>query len=108
MPSDAALEEFVTGRDRVIATVRAAGAADLTHIELAWGSSVPPPELADWVASLVADGTLGARTGPGRRGPVPPCGPGGRAAHVILDEEALERATRTRAELLEDDWPELR
>ncbi|MGP8072495.1 MAG: hypothetical protein ACLPZM_05135 [Thermoplasmata archaeon] len=108
MPSDAALEEFVTGRDRVIATVRAAGAADLTHIELAWGSSVPPPELADWVASLVADGTLGARTGPDGVARFCLAGPVDGPAHVILDEEALERATRTRAELLEDDGPESR
>jgi len=103
--SDDALIEFVTGRDRVIATVREAGAADLDHIEQAWGSSAPPSELADWVASLVADGTLGARTGPDGVARFCLAGPPAGPAHVILDEDALERATRARAELLGDEDP---
>ena len=101
--SDDALLEFVTGRDRVIATVREAGAADLPRIQQAWGSSAPPSELADWVASLVADGTLGARTGPDGVARFCLAGPPSGPAHVILDESMLNRATQARAELLEDD-----
>jgi hypothetical protein len=102
LPPDEDLRQMVEGRDRVISLVRDARAIDLADLESAWGSSPAPPELADWVASLVADGTLGARTGPdgvarfcliaGADGP----------PIVLLDPDALARAEAARRELTEE------
>jgi hypothetical protein len=101
-PADEDLRRMVEGRDRVISLVRDARALELTGIEAAWGSAPVPPDLADWVASLVADGTLGARSGPDGVARfyliTSPDGP----PVVLLDFEALERATTARRELTED------
>jgi hypothetical protein len=95
-PTDGELRRFVEGRDRVIAAVRDAGVADLARLEADWGEGLPPPELADWVASLVADGTLGARTGPDGVARFclsgSPLGP----PRVLVDEGLREAARRTR------------
>jgi hypothetical protein len=99
---EATLGELVLGRDRVIATVRDAGAIDLAGIERAWSAEFPPDDLADWVASLVADGTLGARTGPDGVARFCLAGPASGPAHVILDADALDRATRTREDLVRE------
>jgi hypothetical protein len=100
--SEADLRRFVEGRDRVVSLVGEAGVADLTQIEAAWAGSPPPAQLSDWVASLVADGTLGARTGPDGVArfclATSPLGP----ARVILNEEALVEAARLREALLND------
>ncbi|MCI4372350.1 MAG: hypothetical protein L3K02_01705 [Thermoplasmata archaeon] len=101
-PTDGDLQRLVEGRDRVISLVRDGRALDLAGIEGAWGSAPAPPDLVDWVASLVADGTLGARTGPD--GVARFClivsadGP----PIVLLDSEALDRASATRRELTEE------
>ena len=97
--SEEELHHFVEGRDRVIAAVERAGVADLALIEAAWTGTSPPAEIPDWVASLVADGTLGARTGPDGVARFCLAGPALGPAHILLDEEALAAATRAREEL---------
>ncbi len=100
--SEEELQHFVEGRDRVIAAVEAAGVADLARIEAAWTGTAPPAELSDWVASLVADGTLGARTGPDGVARFCLAAPALGPAHIVLDEEALAEATRARDALVRE------
>jgi hypothetical protein len=106
VPDETELRAMVEGRDRVIAIVRDARAIDLASLEARWGAAPRPPELADWVASLVADGTLGARTGPDGVARfcliASPDGP----PIVLLDLDALDRATATRDALTGPDPPE--
>jgi hypothetical protein len=100
-PTDADLRRLVAGRDRVIALVRDARAVDLAGLEAAWGSPAPP-ELADWVASLVADGTLGARTGPDGVARFCLIASADGPPIVVLDPTALDRATAARRALTEE------
>jgi hypothetical protein len=105
-PDETELRQMVEGRDRVIDLVRDARAIDLAGLEAGWGATPRPPELADWVASLVADGTLGARTGPDGVARfcliASPDGP----PIVLLDLEALGRAEATRREITGGDPPD--
>jgi len=64
--SEAELARLAEGESRVVELLRRAGALDLPGLEAAWETAPVPPELADWVASLVADGTLTATVGPDR------------------------------------------
>ena len=97
------LRALAEGRGRVVEIVRAAGSADLTGVEAAWTPAPPPAAIADWLASLVADGTLGADVGPDGRarfrladGTAPP-------PQVTVDPAVLERALRERDSALADD-----
>ncbi|MGB6501322.1 MAG: hypothetical protein WBG19_08000, partial [Thermoplasmata archaeon] len=76
------------------------------EIERGWSPSPAPAELADWVASLVADGTLGATVGADGRARF--CVSAGRAPEpqVTLDSAAFDRAIRHRDEVLDDSHPE--
>ena len=95
------LHALAEGRGRVVEIVRAVGPVDLEGVEAAWAPAPAPAALADWLASLVADGTLGAEVGPDGRArfrlaeDAPP--------RVTVDPEALERALRGRDESLADD-----
>lgn len=89
---------FAEGRAEVIELVRSVGPADLATIAAGWGTDRPPPDLDDWVRSLVADGTLTAATmSDGRVAytlaaePPEPSAP-----RVTLDPDALERAVAAR------------
>lgn len=104
-PADEDLRRLVEGRDRVISLVRGARALDLVGIEGAWGSAPAPGELTDWVASLVADGTLGARTGPDGVARFCLVASADGPPIVLLDPEALARAATIRRELTEDPSP---
>jgi len=104
-PADGDLRRMVEGRDRVISLVRDARALDLCGIEAAWGSTPVPRDLAGWVASLVADGTLGARTGPDGIARFCLIASADGPPIVLLDPEALARVTATRRELTEDLAP---
>jgi hypothetical protein len=105
---EAELRSLVEGRDRVIALLRDARALDLAGLEAAWGTAPPPPKLADWVASLVADGTVGARSGPDGVArfclAASPSGP----PVVLVDPGALERAAAARRALDEERDPSAR
>lgn len=54
------LRELAEGRETIVALVRAAGSLGLAEIEASWSPHPSPPALADWIASLVTDGTLTA------------------------------------------------
>jgi hypothetical protein len=95
------------GRSQAVELVRRAGAADLAEIEVAWSPGPAPSDLAEWLASLVADGTLGATVG--RDGRARFCLADGRPAdpHVIVDAEEFDRGLQRReAERKDADAPD--
>lgn len=104
-PADEELRRMVEGRDRVISLVRDARALALGDLEGAWGSAPVPSELVDWVASLVADGTLGARTGPDGVARFCLVASAVGPPIVLLDPDALDRAAAARRELTEASDP---
>ena len=95
---EADLRRLAEGRSQVLELVRRAGAADLAELEAGWRPSPPPADLSDWLASLVADGSLSARIDPDGRARFYPVD--GRAAgpRITFDPEAFERAQRRRDE----------
>jgi hypothetical protein len=101
-PDEADLRRLVEGRDRVIALVREARAVDLAGLETAWGDGPAPPELPDWLASLVADGTLGARTGPDGVARFCLVASADGPPLVLLDPDALARVTAARRALMDE------
>jgi hypothetical protein len=97
------LRRLAEGRAAVVEIVRAAGPVDLRALEAAWSPPPAPPDLADWVASLVTDGTLGAELG--TDGTARFCVPPGAAEEptVTFDSAALDEAVRRREAALRDD-----
>lgn len=94
------LERLAEGRARVLEIVDSAGSAGYDAIAGAWGTA-PPPELVDWVASLVADGTL--RTRPGPTGAEFCLVPAAQTApRVTVDPDAAERALARREAAVRD------
>ncbi|HTT73991.1 MAG TPA: hypothetical protein VMG99_07630 [Thermoplasmata archaeon] len=97
-PIEEALRRLADGRADVVELVGRLGPATRDEIAAAWDPPPAPPELDEWIASLVTDGTLvpGARDdgtaalalGPEPAGRDPPS--------VELDPEALERAIARR------------
>ncbi|MGA8543483.1 MAG: hypothetical protein WB947_08125 [Thermoplasmata archaeon] len=55
------LQRLAEGRASVVETVRRHGPVDLAGLASVWEPPPAPPDLADWVASLLTDGTLDAR-----------------------------------------------
>ncbi|HTP54423.1 MAG TPA: hypothetical protein VML94_05635 [Thermoplasmata archaeon] len=96
------LHRLAEGRSQVVEIVRRTGGADLEEIGAAWTSAPPPVELADWLASLVADGTLGAALGADGRARF--CLAPGRAneLRVTVDAAAFDRALRRRDEMRDE------
>lgn len=96
-PDEEALaRELAEGRAAVIEIVRAAGKSGGATIADLWDPPPAPPDLVDWIASLVADGTLReVRTGTGEvsyeLAPEPP-----DPARVIVDPEEIDRAVARR------------
>lgn len=99
------LERLALGRAGVVELVRRAGALGLAGLESGWVPPPAPPDLADWVASLVADGTLGASIGPDGIArftiAAPPAGP----PRVTIDVAAFDRALAHRSAELADRDP---
>ncbi len=91
-----ALRSLAEGREKVVAHLKA-GPRSVGEIEASWDPPPAPPELADWLASLVADGTLGASLGPDRVARFRLADGPGRL-RVELDPAALEAALRRRDE----------
>ncbi|HTT15485.1 MAG TPA: hypothetical protein VMG81_06920 [Thermoplasmata archaeon] len=90
------LERLAEGRATVLAIVGAQPGTTAAAIASAWDPPPAPPELDDWIASLVTDGTLTETRGPlGVPTFAPAPGPAERPL-VTLDEEALERAIARR------------
>jgi hypothetical protein len=87
---------FAEGRGAVLEIVRTAGVATMRSVEEAWVPGRPPADLDDWVASLVADGSLLVRDPAGESAefflaPERPSDP-----RVTVDEAALDRAVARR------------
>jgi hypothetical protein len=92
--SERDLQALAEGRARAVELIGRAGAVDLAGLEAAWGEPAPPA-LADWLASLVADGTVRGTVGTDGRprfclAERPP------APRVTVDPEALDRSLRRR------------
>ncbi|MGI0154845.1 MAG: hypothetical protein ACREDE_01740, partial [Thermoplasmata archaeon] len=60
---EVALQRLAEGRATVIEIVRRAGPLDLAGVAAAWAPPPAPPDLADWLASLLTDGSLAAAVG---------------------------------------------
>jgi len=81
-----------------------AGAVDLAGLEAGWGGPAPPA-LADWVASLVADGTLRATLGEDGRARFCLAAEPPEPLQLTLDPEELDRVLRRRDEELAGGGP---
>ena len=97
------LRRLAEGRETVVDIVRRAGSLALPEIENAWEPPPAPPALADWVASLVTDGTLTVTLGEGGRARFVVAERLRREPKVTLDEDALERGLARRDAAVEDD-----
>jgi hypothetical protein len=94
------------GRAVVVEAIRSLVHADPEAIARAWAAEPVPPELDEWLASLVADGTLLAAPGPDGTldyslAPValdPP--------RVTVDELVLERAVAAREAAVRENEPD--
>jgi hypothetical protein len=102
------LRRLAEGREAVVDLVRRAGPLALPEIEDAWEPPPAPPALADWVASLVTDGTLTVTLGEGGRARFTVADRPSREPKVTLDEEALERGLARRDAAVEDDHDDAR
>lgn len=90
------LRSLAEGRARVVAILGSGGPRDLAGVEAAWEAPAPPA-LADWLASLLADGTVTTVGGPDGR-PRFALSPRFAPPRVELDVERLEAALRFRDE----------
>jgi hypothetical protein len=97
------LQRLAEGRALALGIVERLGAADLRAIESAWDTPPAPPDLADWLASLVADGSIGATIGSDGVARFCSGTPGPSAPRVTVDPDDLDRAMRRRAEALDAD-----
>jgi hypothetical protein len=102
------LRRLAEGREAVVDLLRRAGPLTLPDIEDAWEPAPAPPALADWVASLVTDGTLTVTLGEGGRARFAVADRPSREPMVTLDEEALERELARRDAAVEDDHDDAR
>jgi hypothetical protein len=90
------LRRLAEGREQVVAIVRERGPVDLAGLAAAWEPAPAPPDLSEWVASLLTDNSLGAVFGddgvarfvlePGSEEP----------PRVTIDEAAFERSRLAR------------
>ncbi len=106
------LARLAEGRARVVEIVEAAGTVGLAEIAARWADGPTPPELADWIASLVADGSLRARPGPDGRAEfcLAPPHDGAPEPRVTVDLDAAARALARRDAAVreeDDDGPGL-
>jgi hypothetical protein len=90
------------GRGTILEIVRAAGVATFASIRAAWDPGTPPPELDDWVASLVADATLLVRFLPEGTAEFSVAPERPRDLRVTVDEGALDRAVARRESAFRD------
>ncbi|MGA3022677.1 MAG: hypothetical protein ABSE66_07765 [Thermoplasmata archaeon] len=97
------LRRLAEGRETIVDLVRRAGALGLHEIEATWEPPPAPPALADWVASLVTDGTLTVTLGEGGRARFALSERPGWEPRVTLDEDALERGVARRDAAVEGD-----
>jgi len=90
------LRRLAEGRETVVGIVRRSGPLGISEIEAAWDPPPAPAAVADWVASLVTDGTLTAILGEGGRARFALAPPTAGRPYVTLDEDALEEGIARR------------
>jgi len=100
---EAELRRLAEGQATVVEIVRAKGPLTLREIEAAWEPPPAPPALADWVASLVTDGTLTAALDPGGTAKFSLAERPEREPKVTVDEEALAQGIARRDAAIEPD-----
>ncbi len=96
------LRRLAEGRATVVEIVREGGPLGIAEIEARWEPPPAPAAVADWVASLVTDGTLTATIGEGGRARFVLAERPVEAATVTLDEDALEREIARRDAAVDD------
>jgi len=96
------LQRLAEGRAKATELIGRAGALDLPELERCWGAS-PPPDLAEWLASLVADGTVRATVGEDGRPRFCLVGAPADGPRVTVDPEVLDRSLRRRSEALDPE-----
>jgi len=102
-PAEEELRALAEGRARIVELIARSGPVDLPGLEAAWDPPPAPRALADWLASLVADGTVRATVDDDGRprfcvGTVPAPTP-----RVTVDLDELDRSLRRRDEALRAD-----
>jgi hypothetical protein len=97
------LRRLVEGRETIVDLVRRAGSLGLAEIEAAWEPAPAPPVLADWLASLVTDGTLTASLGEGGRARFALAERPVEEPKVTFDENALDREIARRDAAVGDE-----
>ncbi len=101
-PLEEAMRQLSEGRARIEEIVDATGGATLSELARVWDPPPAPPELAEWVASLVTDGTL-APTESVAGETLYRLAPREEGVRITLDPEELERAIARRAEETEPE-----
>lgn len=97
------LRRLAEGREKIVELVGRSGSLGLAEIEAAWTPGPAPAVLADWLASLVTDGTLTVTLGEGDRARFslaerPPA----EEPKVTFDEATLEREIARRSAAVGD------
>ena len=101
---EAELRRLAEGRATVVEIVGAKGPLTLREIEDDWKPPPAPPAIADWVASLVTDGTLTAALDAGGRAKFALAERSDDEPAVTLDAEALAQGIARRdAAIAPDD-----
>jgi hypothetical protein len=90
------LQRLAEGRAAVVEVVRRDGPIDLAGIATVWDPGPPPPDLADWVASLLTDGTIDAKFGDDGVARFVLAEPLSPATHVTIDVDAFDRGQDAR------------
>lgn len=98
-----AARRLAEGRAEVVEAVRRAGHADRAEIARSWEPDPPPELLDEWLASLVADGTLVVAAGAEEAPEYALAPPLPEAPRVTVDADALERAVAAREEAVRPD-----
>jgi hypothetical protein len=96
------LQRLAEGRAAVVELVRREGPIDLAGIASVWDST-PPADLADWVASLLTDGTLDARFGDDGVARFVLAVGTGPEHHVTIDVDEFDRGQEAR-DAARADW----
>ena len=98
------LRRLAEGRATIVELVRRSGSLGLHEIEDAWDPPPAPPALADWVASLITDGTLTATIGSGGQARFALAErPAVEEPKVTFDEETLDREIARRDAAVTDE-----
>jgi len=100
---EAELRRLAEGRATIVELVRHAGSLGLAEIEAAWEPAPAPPVLADWLASLVTDGTLTATLGESGRARFALAERPVEEPKVTFDERALDREIARRDAAVGDE-----